>query len=172
MQQPVRIAKTQRGTVLIVALLLLALMVMVSFSSYNGTVLEARMTGNAISRSQGFQTAEFVLRAVERSIDNNIDDSSTPCTPGAPAGTAGLVTYSSSTPPGTQNASWWSSNSADATQLAGWTTPASIDSARYAIENIGKINTPTPTTVYRITARVSGYGGSTVVVLESTYACN
>lgn len=163
----------QRGVVLIVALLLLVLMALVTFSTYNGTVLEERMAGNASNRNQAFQAAEMTLRGAERVLDPNWASADLPCTP--PTGSAGyFATEESPTTPGMQDSAWWSANltnSADGSVLPGWSAVSGVTQIRYAIENLGIKNVPTPMPVYRITVRAVGDGGRTVVVLESNYRC-
>lgn len=160
----------QRGVVLIVALLLLVLMALVTFSTYNGTVLEERMAGNASNRNQTFQAAEMTLRGAERVVDANWASAELPCTPPG-AGSAGYFAAEQSPTPGMQGSVWWSANSADGSVLTGWSAVTGVTQVRYTIENLGVKNVPTPMTVYRITARAVGDGGRTVVILESNYRC-
>lgn len=53
---------SQRGAVLIVALLLLTIMTLIGITAMNRTVLEERMAGNLSDRNLAFQAAESGLR--------------------------------------------------------------------------------------------------------------
>ncbi len=136
-------------------------MAMVTFSTYNGTVLEERMAGNASNRNQAFQAAEMTLRGAERVLDANWASAELPCTP--PVGKTGYFAKGQNPTPGWQDPAWWPANSFDGSELAG----SDVIQVRYTIE---KLEIPSMS-VYRITARAIGDGGRTVVILESNYQC-
>jgi Tfp pilus assembly protein PilX len=57
--------KKQKGSVLIISLLLLIVMTILAISSMNNTIMEERMAGNLFQRDSAFQAAEGALRAGE-----------------------------------------------------------------------------------------------------------
>lgn len=55
----------QRGAALIIVLLLLLIVTLLGLTAMRGTLLQERMSGNAVARSVAFQAAESVLREAE-----------------------------------------------------------------------------------------------------------
>ncbi len=60
----------QRGTVLVIALILLLVLTILGVSGMRGTTMEERMAGNMRDQSLGFQAAESALRAGEAHVRN------------------------------------------------------------------------------------------------------
>lgn len=159
----------QRGSVLIVALVMLLLMSMLAIASMRGTVMQDRMTGNMHNHDIAFQAAEAALRAGEAYVENsqplpNITNAS------------GLYDINNSNTP-----NWLGSTLSDGN--GAFTYAGSLakvaQQPEYYIERIATVKptgssleagTALPETAYyRITAL--GYGGTTdsVVVLSSIY---
>lgn len=63
----------QRGSVLLVSLIMLLLITLVAVGGMQGTILQERMTGNLRDRDLAFQSAEAALREAEQTIDNDPD---------------------------------------------------------------------------------------------------
>jgi len=57
--------RSQRGIALVVVLLLLLVVTLLGLAAMRGTVIQERMSGNAVARSIAFQTAEAALREAE-----------------------------------------------------------------------------------------------------------
>lgn len=57
--------RQQRGTILVISLIMLLLMTIIGLASMRGTVLEERMAGNWRDRNIAFQAAELALRDAE-----------------------------------------------------------------------------------------------------------
>lgn len=61
----------QKGSVLLVSLIMLLLLTLVAVGGMQGTILQERMTGNLRDRDLAFQAAEAALREAEAFIRNN-----------------------------------------------------------------------------------------------------
>ncbi|HEY5802340.1 MAG TPA: PilX N-terminal domain-containing pilus assembly protein [Lysobacter sp.] len=61
-------SRRQRGTVLIVVLILLIVMTLLGLASLRGTLLEERMSAAMFDRSLAFQAAESALRVAEEKV--------------------------------------------------------------------------------------------------------
>ncbi|SEO72941.1 pilus assembly PilX family protein [Aquisalimonas asiatica] len=62
----------QRGAVLVVSLVLLAVMTLIGVFAMRGTTLEERMAGNLRDRDMAFQAAEGALREAEREFSRSM----------------------------------------------------------------------------------------------------
>lgn len=60
--------RTEKGAVLIIALIMLLLLTIIGISSMRGTTMQERMAGNMRDQSQAFQASETALRQGEASI--------------------------------------------------------------------------------------------------------
>ena len=69
MNHRITLKKTQRGTVLVVGLLLLFIMTLIGVTAMKTTSLDEKMAGNMRDRSLAFQSAESVLRDGEVILD-------------------------------------------------------------------------------------------------------
>lgn len=67
---------TQRGAVLIVALVMLLLLTLISLSSMRGTALQENMASNLRESNVSLQAAEAALRAGEKQTQNKFIDGS------------------------------------------------------------------------------------------------
>ncbi len=66
--------KTQRGTVLVISLLLLVIMTMIGVTAMKTTTLDEQLAGNMRDRSLAFQAAESALRDGEVMMDDKLLD--------------------------------------------------------------------------------------------------
>ncbi len=160
----------ERGTVLIVALIMLLLLTMLGVSAMRGTTMEERMAGNMRDQSVAFQAAEAALREGEGWLAPLAVQPS-PCltlTAGCSVFAAGVLPDLSS-----QTDAWWATN--------GQTYSGQIAEVaalpRFVREEVGflpdnlDLNRPsTGRMVYRITARGTGQTNDSVVILQTTYA--
>lgn len=162
-------AGRQKGSVLLVSLIMLLLLTLVAVAGMQGTILQERMTGNLKDRNLAFQAAEAALRDGEAYIRANpaviygnsngryqVNNGGTPDWNVRPivAGTGGSRSFSG-------------------------TFPSVADQPAYYIEEISTLypsGTETeagaavpPTSYFRITARGIGGSASTSVVLTSVF---
>ena len=68
MNKPLTQRPQQRGTVLLVAMIMLLVMTLLGINSMRGTALEERMAGNWRDQNIALQAAEAALREAERSL--------------------------------------------------------------------------------------------------------
>lgn len=170
----------ERGSALIIGLLLLLIMTIIGLSMMSSTVMEERMAGNTRERSLAFQAAEAALRDAEQQISSNttgpysplqVAQFSTTCASGRCRSAPDSPKWSAMT-----DANWSSSQTAaygsatGAAALAGVTTQP-----RYLIEYQGtqSLNPIQPgkscDALLLITARGVGQNSNTVVFLQTVY---
>lgn len=159
----------QRGSVLIVALVMLLLMSLLAIASMQGTVMQDQMTGNMHNHDLAFQAAEAALRAGESYVESNQP---------LPNVTNSSGLYDMNDP---HTPNWMGSTLSDGSGAFTYSgTLAKVaKQPEYYIERIATVQpsgssieagTALPTTAYyRITAL--GYGGTkdSIVVLSSIY---
>ena len=158
----------QKGSVLLVSLIMLLLLTLVAVAGMQGTILQERMTGNLRDRGLAFQAAEAALREAEDFLEGG---------PGANFNNAnGLYEINNASRP-----DWDTRNTNDGSGAIEYTGNFTgvADQPKYYIEEIATLQpagteTETgvalpPVSYYRITA--FGFGGSanTSVVLTSIY---
>lgn len=167
----------QRGSVLILALLILVVMTILGVSSMSGTSLEQKMAGNFRDRQIAFNAAETALADAESFINSSVNSAA------VFDGSNGLYDFSNGPTPDEAFAdSWWtSSNSRSiATSINEVKTQP-----RYIIEHRGSIGEEEGTSVniggygestgggeitgFRITVRATGLTDNSVVFLQSYY---
>lgn len=66
-------SRKERGSALLVSLVMLLLITLIAVGSMQGTILQERMTANLRDRDLAFQAAEAAMREAESVILNNID---------------------------------------------------------------------------------------------------
>lgn len=183
----------ERGVVLVISLVFLALMTIVGVTAMQGTVQEEKMSNNASQRSKAFQNAEASLRAGENYLTGaTLAAFNGLTTPGliqpVAVGECDIVTYWS------EGYCWNGNISVDCTTSLTTigSTSCSIDSQeyastdttiaeqpRYVIEELPSSMATTGSSVafkplkdigyYRVTARGVGGVSDTVVILQSTF---
>ncbi len=176
----------QSGTVLIVALIFLAIMATLAASSLQTTTTNERIAGSVRDKSTAFQAAETTLKAAENFLsvlpttDPAFDFSATGAKPTVVGHYPATVTVS-----GVTTDSWryvdqnklWSDNTAVKIYSIGgnYLNNVLAEPPSYIVEEIKSFATPTgggpPTasTYYRITARAVGLTPNSEVVLQSTF---
>ncbi|MHB8473212.1 MAG: pilus assembly PilX family protein [Gammaproteobacteria bacterium] len=160
----------QRGSALIVSLLILLVLTVIGVTSMSTTALQSKMASNSREYNQGFQATESALRYGEAEI------SGVP----APAGYDAACTNGLCLPPLSGAPLWptivWTAGArtygtSTATALEG--IPAALQ-PKYVIEKLPRtpirgfpINNPPQQ--YRITASGTGANGTAAVMLQSIY---
>ena len=176
----------QKGSVLILSLLILVVLTMIGVSSMSSSSLQERMAGNFRDREIAFQSAEATLAAAEDYVASTINTSNL----------SGTGLYNQFAGPAPHNAftgndagsiaNWWTGT--DSLVLGAVTGTAITEvrsQARYTIEvreqvgedsntdiNVGGYGESTgggKITSFRITARGTGKSDNTVVILQSSY---
>ncbi|MEY4562601.1 MAG: hypothetical protein RLZZ618_1878 [Pseudomonadota bacterium] len=152
-----RPARTQRGAVLIIALIMLVLVTMVSLTVIRSATLEEKMAGNARDRDKAFQATEAALRiCLARLMDDSYVGANPTAQDPAPTGSEPV----------------WAATSANWTNNAIAIPMTEIDTSAYGIaasprcifERLG-----VGTGSYRVTARGVGVQSTSPVILQATY---
>lgn len=164
---PYRAGDHQRGVVLVVALVLLAIMALVGLNAMRSVSLEERMAGHTYDRSVSFQAAEAALREAEAMVALSKPVASGACATGiCPA------------PLPTDTPRWLDP------AFGGWQNAATVTSGsvsltpQYVVEYLGNTfecepgspSTSTDCKRYRITARSNAGADRASVMVQSTYA--
>jgi type IV pilus assembly protein PilX len=162
--------RPQRGAVLVVGLIFLALLTLIGVTAYSVATQEERMAGNTRDRLRAFEAAEAALRDCERYLSNPIppvfsaDGSTDPGMYDTPAGTSEKW----------ETIAW---NSEPTRQLAGLGNV--VEQPRCIVQRLARTRSPNPSLraelpqpsayAYQVTARGVGASRSTVVVLQTSF---
>lgn len=189
---------SQRGSVLLVSLVLLLIVTLLGTAAMQGATLESKMTSNSQARQQAFNSAEAALRQAERFIDEgHIDDAdlrdgcsgsycfNATCNGGfcfegefaaaTPDNLCSTVDTTSGVAPPAVGV--WARSGLDVWNNAGRhrvvSLPAGL-SGKYIVEFrcfTDSLSPPTPygDIVYRITARGTSKSGQVEAMVQSTY---
>jgi len=169
--------KNQRGSILIVSLMILVVLTMIGVSSMTTSSLQERMAGNFRDRQIAFQAAEMTLAYAEEFARNNINS------PSVFNGTNGYYsTYNGPTNLSAFDASWWTTTGSQALPT---TIPQVRTQPRFVIEYRGDIGEKEGTSIglsgygessgggaisnFRVTVRATGLSDNTMVILQSNY---
>lgn len=178
----------QKGSVLILSLMILVVLTMIGVSSMSSSSLQEKMAGNFRDREIAFQAAEMTLAAAEDYITSTINTSNIGSADGL---------YNQFNGPAPHNAftgndagtisNWWTGTDSLALNAApiNKTIAEVRTQPRYTIEaredvgvdegtdiNVGGYGESTGggiITSFRVTARGTGKSDSTVVILQSSY---
>ena len=161
----------QRGSVLVVSLMILVVLTLLGISSMSGSIVEEKMASNSRDYNLAFQAAETAMRNAENFVDSIASMS-------AFGTTTGL--YATEANPDVHDATIWTN--ANSIQLAADTIEGVYTQPRYIVEllssegqpdinisnygessGIGAVNT------FRITVRATGGSDDTVVMLQTHY---
>lgn len=157
----------QRGSALIISLILLVVMTLLAIASMRVTTMQEKMSGNMRDSDLAFQSAEAALRAGEVYLQG--------ATVGPFNGTSGLFHYANNPAPDWTVAATWTGS----VRTYGSTLPHVASAPLFFIEEL----VPVPEAgssleagvaieesgMYRITARGVGGTDTAVSVLQSTY---
>ncbi|TFZ04656.1 pilus assembly PilX family protein [Ramlibacter rhizophilus] len=168
--------RAQRGMVVIVSLVLLAVMLVLGLASLRLVLHEERMAGQALDRAATFQAAEAALRDVEQRLEQlrpTPAPAGGPCTDVTGAG----LSVRACPAPADGSLRWKTAPAAEWSDAQTVGAGALTFTPRYLAEYLGGAfpcgpNPSDPATCkrYRITARAGGTDGRAEVVLESIYA--
>ncbi len=164
-------ADKQRGSILIISLIILLVLTMIGVSSMSTSTMEERMSGNSRDQSRAFQAAEVGLRSAEAFIDTIASTEAFGQTPGL---------YAQNNPPDLDaEATWTDQNSI---QLADASVAGVTSQPRYVVEHLssqgqddiniggyGESSGMEAIDTFRITVRATGGSDDAVVVLQSFY---
>lgn len=171
--------KNQRGSILIVSLMILVVLTMIGVSSMTSSSLQERMAGNFRDRQIAFQAAEMTLAYAEEFARNNINSASI----FTDTGTDGYYTkYNGPTNLSAFDSTWWTSTKSRE-------LPTTISQVRtqprFVIEYRGDVGVTEGTSInvggygestggglianFRVTVRATGLSDNTQVFLQSNY---
>jgi type IV pilus assembly protein PilX len=177
-----RMPHRQKGFVLIMALVFLALLTIIGVTAMSTTSLEEKMAGNMKDRNLAFQAAETALLAAERWYETQTTK------PVFPDTANGLYVTDSTSAVSNWDAVNWSTNvvtfpcTPTTTSSCGSGVAKINTQPKYIIEDLGElpeekgsIVSPTDykgkgSTLARITARGTGGTDAAVSMVQSTYA--
>jgi type IV pilus assembly protein PilX len=158
-------AGLQKGSVLLVSLIMLLLLTLVAVGGMQGTILQERMTGNLRDRDLAFEAAEAALRDGEQALEPNV--------PISFPNSNGLYRISANNRPD------WPADPADngnGVATYSGTLPGVFAQPRYYIEQIDTIVPPgcdlstyCEPVYYRITAVGAGGSDNTNAVITTVY---
>ena len=168
--------RSQRGAVLIVALVLLLVLTILGTAGIQDTAMEERMAGNFRDHSAAMQAAETALRTGELDLGSSTTFSGLSFTAAGTSGLYDVELMTHSVDP--ESASNWTT--VDATVLDKTNTLIAAD-PEYYMEQLPKIDlpgsdltvgfqdTPPPVQFYRVTGKGYGISPNSEVILQSTY---
>ncbi|MCL4756730.1 MAG: hypothetical protein KJZ96_00155 [Rhodocyclaceae bacterium] len=152
----------QRGTVLIIGLILMVIMTMIGLAGMNTTTQQERMSGNLRDRNSAFQAAELALRIGEQQVLNRT-------LPPAGAGFYDLSVSAERTNLD-QDGNWGAGNAVPVAGVVGVAAPP-----EYMIEQLPPVRSDLGAGAvkdrprFRISARGVGASASAVVVVQSVF---
>lgn len=155
--------KTSRGSVLILALVLLIMLTLMAVTEMSINTVETRVATNSADQQVAFQTTEGAINEATNNLLAGLYSNGS-----FMSNANGLYLFDPTTPP-----LWttidWNSSSAVIKSFKG----SSIAQSSYIIEQLPSIiqggqSMNSPAYVYRITARGVGASGNAVVVLQTT----
>ena len=142
--------KHQRGSILIIGLMILVVLTMIGVSGMTTSSLQERMAGNFRDRQIAFQAAEMTIAYAEEFVRDNINSASI----FSDAGTNGYYTmHKGPTNLTAFTSSWWSTTTS---RVLPTTISKVRTQPRYIIEYRGNIGENEGTSI-----NLSGYGEST-----------
>mgnify|MGYP000308384430 CR=1 FL=1 len=159
----------QRGTALIVSLLILIVLTILGVAAMSTNTMEEKMAGNSRKIDLAFQAAESALRDAQ--TDPAIKNNSTAFDSTCPNGLC-LPSVTGTPVWDTVN---WSTNARTYGAYTGAAAISGVPAPVYIIEKMPPVVIPghnlsqAGSLVYRITSRATGPGGVVVVELQSVY---
>ena len=164
-----RVKHTQRGTALVMTLVILLLLTMLGITAINTSTLEERMAGNTKDQNLSFQAAETALRAAETWVQSTIVATALNTN-----NANGIYDPSITTTDIWDSVNWSSTNVVTYPGVPG--TPATgglaeVDTQpKYIIEKVStEALSPGTRITVRISARGTGASDTTVSMVQSTY---
>lgn len=164
--------RRERGSVLIISLMIMLLMTLISVTAMRTTIVEQKMAGNQRDLNIALQAAEGALRNAESYIE------SLAAVTAFNGGVTGLYTADDLVDP-FSSATWSSANSRTYTgnMTDAGTAPRYIielvkegEGENLIVENYGESSGAEAVHTFRITARASGKTSNSYVYLQEYYA--
>ena len=165
-----RVKHTQRGTALVMTLVILLLLTMLGITAINTSTLEERMAGNTKDQNLSFQAAETALRAAETWVQ-----STTAATQLNTNNAIGIYDPSVTAIDVWDSIDWSSTNVVTYPGVPGTTATGGLAEVgtqpKYIIEKVRtEALSPGTRITVRITARGTGASDTTVSMVQSTYS--
>lgn len=169
-------AARQRGAVLVVGLIFLALMTLIGVTAYSVATQEERMAANARDRMRAFEAAEAALRHCEGLLSGPVPPPLAAATTNSPTGMYDAPNWDEQEK--WQAASW---TSADSLQVPGGSARWGevFEPPRCIVQRLARTRTANPSVraelpwglayAYQVTARGVGANRNTVVVLQTMF---
>lgn len=158
----------QRGAVLVVGLIFLALLTLIGVTAFSVATQEERMAGNARDRLRAFEAAEAALRHCESLLNEQV-----PPDFGNDPGM--FITPADSVTEKWESVDW----AKESLKLPDDTVPGVVEQPRCIIERLAQTRSNNPSLraelpqplayAYKVTARGVGATPNTVVRLQTTY---
>lgn len=167
--------KFQRGSALVVSLIVLLILTIIGITSVGTSTLEEKMAGNSRDQNLAFQSAEVALRDAEQFLTGIAST----------AGFTGNGLYATGTAPDVLASTTWTTNGTASIAVSNANSVATATTQpRYIIEYIGA-STPTSNkelnggygdssgqgtvSYFRITARGTGGTDNSAVLIQEEY---
>ena len=169
--------RSQRGAVLIVALVLLLVLTILGTASVRDTAMEERMAGNFRDYSAALEAAETALRTGEIALGNSTAFGNMTFSTAGTDGLYDIAAMSSSVDP-IDDATVWDTVASSVLDKSNTLVSADPD---YYIEELPEIDLPgsdlvvgfqdkpPPVQFYRVTGKGYGISPNSEVILQSTY---
>jgi type IV pilus assembly protein PilX len=177
MQKSGLLARSQKGVVLVVSLIILLVVTLIATTNMETSILEERMAGNIQDYNVAFQAAEASMEVAETWLSNQVvlpttstDGSTDVWTDEGPSQMGDTDEWWRE-----RSAAWWSANADTIAGMSG------VDSQpQYVIEEhftslqgqslvVGTGQSSNTRILHRITSRGVGANGNTQVMIQSTY---
>lgn len=166
----------QKGSVLILSLMILVVLTMIGVSSMSSSSLQEKMTGNFRDREVAFHVAERTLALAEEYLEANINTANLP-------NTGGLYTRDNGPTHATvTTGTWWTGSNS---QVLSTTIDETRTQPRFTIEYHGEVGNSEGTSInlggygsstgggtvsnFKVTAYANGLSNNTQVILQSNY---
>lgn len=172
----------QKGSVLILSLIILVVLTIIGVSSMNSTSLQEKMAGNFRDREIAFQSAEMALAFAEDYVNDNINSANLGNASGLYESGNGPSANNAFTGNGNSISDWWSGTNSivlsttidEVRTQPRFTIEAreevgSEDGTDINITSYGESTGGGLITSFRVTARGTGKSDNTVVILQSNY---
>ena len=149
---------SQRGVVLVMALIILLMVTMISISTMQTTIQEEKMAGNVRDRDRSFQAAEaavqFCLNEISKGTVAYTTSALTPSTTATPNWDDTDITATNNK---------WKASSTDSHEVT-MNVSGLSSNPRCMVEALGTAGS------YRVTGRAVGGSADTIVMLQATYS--
>jgi type IV pilus assembly protein PilX len=166
----------QKGSVLVLSLIMLVILTMLGVSSMSSSSLQEKMAGNFRDRQIAFQAAEAALAFAENYVNSDINSANLGNNDGY---------YNNGSGPTSNNAftsTWWTGTNS---KVLGTTINEVRTQPRFTIEARDEVGSVSGTSInvtsygestgggiitsFRVTARGTGKSNNTVVILQTNY---